>query len=293
MPDLDDFELEHTGSPEGSPRPYRPDPEPEPEKKGGLLFPAILALAAILAIGLLAVVYVSFRTPTEREIEATPPPVEATSLATPAPSATPVTLPPLDASDDFVRQMVTALSSHPELGRWIAEKGLIMTLTAVTVNVATGESPRPHLLFLAPKTRFVPKRVGRSLVPDPASFAGYDVMADAVASVDATAAAQAYLTLEPLFDVAFQDFGMPEVRFRAMLERAIDNLVAVPDLPSEVALVPHATTFRYDNPRYEELSPAQKQFLRMGPRNVKVIRGKLQEFQAALKKGPEAPTPES
>ena len=285
MPDLEDFEIEHTGSPEGSPTPYRPDPEPE--KKGGLLFPAILALAAILAVGLLAVVYLSFRTPVERELEATPPRVEATPLPTPAPSATPVDLPPLDASDDFVRQMVTALSSHPELGRWLAQKGLVQTLTAVTVNVATGESPRPHLLFLAPKTRFVPRRVGRSLVPDPASFTGYDVMADAVASVNAAAAAQAYVTLEPLFDLAFQDFGMPEVRFRAMLNRALDNLVAVPDLTSEVTLVPHATSFRYENPRYEELSPAQKQFLRMGPRNVKVIRGKLRELQAALKAGPQ------
>ena len=287
MPDLEDFEIEHTGSPDESPTPYRPDPQPE--KKSGLLFPAILALGAIVAIGLLAVVYMSFRTPVEPEAEPTPPQVTATPLPTPAPSATPVMLPALDESDEFVRQMMAALSSHPELARWIAESGLVRTLTAVTVNVATGESPRPHLLFLAPKTRFVPTRVGRSLVPDPASFAGYDVMADAIASVDSAAAAQAYLTVEPLFDVSFQDFGMPEVRFRAMVDRAIDNLLAVPDLPRGVELVPHATTFRYRNARYEELSPAQKQFLRMGPRNVKIVRDALKDFQAALEAGP-APT---
>lgn len=279
MPDLEDFELERTGSPDESPTPYRPDPEPE-KKGGGLLFPAILAIAAIAAIGLLAVLYLTFRTPVVPEMEATPPPVADTP--TPAPTATPVVLPALDESDDLVRRLVTALSSNPELGRWVAETSLIRTLTVVTVNVATGESPRPHLLFLAPKTRFVPTRVGRSLVPDPASYAGYDVMADAAASLDPVAIAETYRTVEPLFDVAFQDFGMPDVRFRAMLDRAIDNLLAVPALPSEAELVPHATTFRYGNARFEELTPAQKQFLRMGPRNVKVIQGQLKAFQAAL-----------
>ena len=53
--------------------------------------------------------------------------------------------------------------------------------------------------------------------------------------------------------------------------------------PTEgVELVPHATSFRYRDPRYEDLTPAQKQFLRMGPRNVKIIQGKLREIAAAL-----------
>jgi hypothetical protein len=273
-----------TGSPD-EPPPYRPDPE----KKGGLLFPALLALAAIAAIGLLAVLYLVFRAPEEPEVVTTPPPFAVpTPRPTPSPSATPVVLPSLGESDDLVRQLLTAISANPEMARWIAQSGLIQTLTVVTVNVATGESPRPHLLFLAPKTRFVPRRVGRSLVPDPAGFAGYDVMADAITSLDAGATARAYRTVEPLFEVAFKDYGMPEVRFRAMLDRAITNLLAVPVLKAEVELMPHATTFRYVNPRYEQLSPAQKQFLRMGPRNVKLVQAKLREISGALAAPPVA-----
>ena len=135
--------------------------------------------------------------------------------------------------------------------------------------------------------------MGRSLIPDPASFLGYDVMADAVASLDPAAAAGAYRTVEPLFDVAFEDFGMPDVRFRTILDRAIDNLLAVPALPREVELVPHATSFRYANPGYEQLTPAQKQFLRMGPRNVKAIQGKLGEIQAALRAEATASPPDA
>ena len=142
------------------------------------------------------------------------------------------------------------------------------------------------------QSEFVPTRVGRTLVPDPAGFAGYDVMADAVASLDPSAAADRYRDLEPLFEVAFQDFGMPDTRFRTILDQALDNLLAVPDLPRDVALVPHATSFRYGNPRYEGLTPAQKQFLRMGPRNVKVIQGQLAAFKDALAERPAA-TPEA
>jgi hypothetical protein len=76
-----------------------------------------------------------------------------------------------------------------------------------------------------------------------------------------------------------------------MLRRAIDNLLAVPALDAEVELVPHATTFRYRDPRYQELSPAQKQFLRMGPGNVKTVQGKLREIKAALAAPAERPAP--
>jgi hypothetical protein len=272
----EDYELGQTDPEE--PSPYRPDPE---KKGGGLLFPALLALAAIAAIGLLAVLYLAFKGPDEPEPASTPPPISIPT-PTPAPSATPVVLPPLDQSDDLVRELMTALSAHPELARWLAQTHLIQTVTVVTVNVATGESPKPHLKFLAPKTQFVPKRTGRAFVPDPASFAGYDIMADAIASLDATSTAETYRTFEPLFEIAFKDFGMPDTRFRAILDRAIGNLVKAPVPGADVELIPHATTFRYRDPKYEDLTPAQKQFLRMGPRNVKIIQGKLREIAAAL-----------
>ena len=113
-----------------------------------------------------------------------------------------------------------------------------------------------------------------------------------MASLDPAATAALYRNLEPLFEVAFQDFGMPDTRFRTILHQAIDNLLAVPELPADVALVPHATSFRYGNPLYEQLSPAQKQFLRMGPKNVKTIQSRLRDFQAALRAEPSPPEAE-
>ena len=65
MPDdLDDFDLEPTRrqAEEDTVRPYRPDPE---KKSGGLLFPATLALVAVVATALLAVVFFVFRHPSK------------------------------------------------------------------------------------------------------------------------------------------------------------------------------------------------------------------------------------
>ena len=83
MGDFDDYEL-GTG-PDEPPSPYRPDPE---KKGGGLLFPALLALAAIAAIGILALLYMMFRTPAEPEPEPSPAPITVPT-PTPAPRASP------------------------------------------------------------------------------------------------------------------------------------------------------------------------------------------------------------
>jgi DUF3014 family protein len=290
MPDDDDLE-DFRIKPTSSEPPVDMVPPDLLEEKRGFLFPATLAIIALVAVALLAVVYFVFRNPAAPKAIPRP----AASVATPAPaaSATPaVRLPALDESDAFVRQTASGLSAHPEVARWLGRTALVRTLTVVVVNVADGETPRPHLEFLAPKQRFrAARRPGRVIVPDPAGFAGYDVFGDAIASVDATVAANAYRTLEPLFDAAYVDLGHPERGFRRALDKAVKALLAVPVLPADVEIVPHAVGFRYADPKLEALAPAQKQFLRIGPRNVRLVQGKLREVQAALAPPAAAPAP--
>jgi hypothetical protein len=287
MPDnLDDFDLEPTRrqADEGT-HLYRPEPEKKPS---GLFFPATLALIAVIAIALLAVVFFVFRHPSKPKTEPGPVPLAAAPAAASPAAALDVALPPLDESDAFVRQIAAGLSANPEIVRWLARTALVRTLTVVVVNVAAGETPRPHLDFLAPQQRFrAARRPARLLVPDPAGFAGYDVFGDAISSVDSAVAASAYHTLAPLFEAAYVELGHPEGGFPAALDEAIRSLLAVPVLREDVELVPHAIGFRYADPKLEALTPAQKQFLRIGPRNVRLVQGKLKELAAAL--APPAP----
>ncbi len=280
--DLDDFDIEPTRRGDETVR--RPPGGDGP--RGGIGFPMILAAVSILAIALLGVLFLVFRQPSQPA--ATPVPLAAAPVATAGSPAPAIALPSLDTSDGFVRGIAATLSAHPELARWLAQASLVRTLTAVVDNVANGETPRPHLELLAPKQRFkAQRRPARQIAPDPAGFTSYDVFADAIASVDASAAATAYRTLAPLFEAAYVDLGHPEGGFPRALDRAIQALVAVPVLREDIALVPHAIGFRYADPELEALRAAQKQFLRIGPRNVRIVQQKLRELAAAL--APERP----
>jgi len=275
---LDELELERT--PESAGDADTGAAALSPSREG--LLPYVLVGLALLGGGILVLLLLLFRTPASpRPATASAPPASgARGPASPSPA---VLLPRLDDSDALARSLAAALSSHPELARWLGRSGLVRTLAAVVTNVADGESPRPHLEFLAPARRFGTRRAERGLlVADAAGFAGYDAFGDVVASVDARAAVSAYRTLEPLFDEAHRELGHPEGRFRQSLDKAIAALLAAPVPPDDAALVSHATLVRWADPALEDLTPAQKQFLRTGPRNVRQVQAKLRDVQAAL-----------
>ncbi len=276
MPDLDDFEMRTTEEEGRETERFDAPLERHPSRLGPLVL-ALLALAALLAVG----AYVFRYQPWKSRTQTLASPAPAAQAPLPAASARPA-LPPLDASDEYVRRIAAGLAARPELARWLAASGLVRTATAVVSNIADGETPRPHLGFLAPSQRFRARGAsGRRIVPDPAGFAGYDAFGDTIAALDAQAAAAAYQGLEPLFDAAYRDLGHPE-GFRHGLDRAIAALLAVPVPASDAELLPHAVGFRWADQRLEGLSAAQKQFLRIGPRNEQLVQAKLRELQAAL-----------
>jgi hypothetical protein len=255
----------------------RPPEEPGPPRRG--LPGGPFAALALLVVGLAAVAFLVLR-----RAGPSPSPV-ATSTPTPVasgPAAPSASLPPLDESDGLVRELARGLSTHPQLAAWLATPGLVRTLTVVVDNVASGETPAPHLRFLAPKTGFRARESGRRLVPDPRGFAGYDAFADAVGALDAAGCARVYQQLAPLFETAYRELGHPQGGFPAALERAIAALLQAPVPPADVPLVRHATVFEYADPKLEALTPAQRQFLRLGPRNVGLIQSKLRELARAL-----------
>jgi hypothetical protein len=277
---LDELELERTPRLPGDEKRSRAD---VPRERG---LPYLLVALALLGSALLAAMLFLFRTPAgPRASAAAPGPDVApgATISSPAPTAP---LPSLDDSDAFARGLAATLSSHPELAKWLGRNALVRTVAAVVTNVADGESPRPHLEFLAPARPFrgVARSRGR-LAADPAGFQSYDTFGDVVASIDAPGAAAAYRSIEPLFDEAHRELGHPEGRFRRSLDRAIAALLATPVPPEDAELVAHATMLRYADPALEALTPAQKQLLRAGPRNVRLLQAKLRELQAAL--GPE------
>jgi hypothetical protein len=271
MSQLDDFDIVKEPSPPG-----------QDERTASALWPVILAAVAILAAAG-AYYYWTGPDPAQNAPAAVAPErrggEQSRRLAEPGED---IPLPPLDESDELVRQLVRKLSEHPTVAAWLATDGLIRSFTVVTVNIANGSHPERHLRAIAPSEPFLTRGdEGRQTI-DPGSYARYDRYAAAVAEIDARGAARLYATLKPRIEEAYRELGEPSRSFDEVLERAIVQLLRVPVVNGPIALTPKPMSYAYADPRLEALTPPQKHLLRMGPNNVRLIQEKLREIAGYL-----------
>ena len=270
MDELSDYELQKT------------DEESAPAGPGGTR-PLVLwiAAAAIVTAGVAA--YFWFWSPRPQEAPTSTAPTVA-YRPVPAPAgaaAAAIDVPPLSETDPLVRRLVSALSSHPRVAAWLTTPNLIRTFTVAVENITIGATPARHLRVLRPVGPFSVIEDDEVMHIDPRSYERYNGIADAVASIDAAGAATLYATLRPRFDEAYRELGHAG-GFDAALERAIAILVATPVPAAPVPLVYKGALNAFADPRLEALTDAEKQFLRVGPRNMRLIQGKLREIAAEL-----------
>jgi hypothetical protein len=192
-------------------------------------------------------------------------------------------LPALAESDAWVRAQAGELSANPVFTSWLRQDELVSRFVASVDNVTDGFTPRAHLPFLAPARSFeVVERPDGSFVTAPASFARYDAIGAALASVDAEAGARLYRRDAPLLEAAFRELGYGGIAFDERAAAAVRLLLETPVPNGEETLVQPAVYWRYEDETLEGLTQAQKQLLRMGPRNVERVQAKLRELADRL-----------
>ena len=246
----------------------------------------LMAISVGVLIVAAAIGYVALRRspplqPARATDEPTAAPSEPASHLRPEPGED-IVLPPLDETDSLVLQLVQRLSAHPRVAAWLALKGLIRNFTVVTLNISNGETPAVHLRRLAPASRFRVREAAGTVYLDPRSYQRYDAYADAVSGLDARGTARLYATLKPRITEASRELGNPTGDFDPVLERAIVELLRVPVVDGDVRVTAKIISYAFADPRLEALSAAQRQFLRMGPRNVRMVQSKLREIAPYL-----------
>ncbi len=219
----------------------------------------------------------------------TAPELTAASPAVPTRANEPVANQPppsLDEGDAKLKQLGAGWSKDPLYGRWLQQLSL-RHLVAAAQLVADGESPRSALPFLSISGPFTVREEGRATQErrflTKASFARYDVLGKLIGSVDAGAAGDAYVALRPYCDAAFSEIGPAGKRFDDQLTAAVRRVVNVRFPQGEVELVPKGAVYAYADPTLESLSAAEKQVLRMGPTNGRVLQRQLSDFARRAK----------
>ncbi len=266
MPDIFDYELEKTAE---EPPPARP--------RSALVW--ILVLLFLGAAAVAVYVVLSRRSA---------PPARVVSKSVTAPAASQplgsapgsLVLPPLGETDALVRELVRRLSSHPKVAAWLATDGLVRRFAIDVSNVADGRTPARQLPMLRPATGFAVVEKPDGPIVDPRSYARYDSLAEAAASLDAAGIAQLYGTLKPRIEEAAHELG--DAPFDSTLERTLVQLLRTPIVEDPIRLQPKGAGYAFADPRLESLTAAQKQLLRMGAGNVRQIKSSLRAVALAL-----------
>jgi hypothetical protein len=289
MDRLDDFRLGSDLEP----------PPPEQEPGGGSRAPIWIAAGVLLvAAAVVGIVFLRRPAPVPAAAESVPQATAAPQTEARAPlgpDVEPIDLPPLVLTDPLVRDLLGRLSSSPTLAAWLASNGLIRAFVVSVENVADGVSPAKHARALAPRSPFRTQSEGDVVTVDPRSYARYDGIANAAASLDPAGLARVYSILKPRLLEAYTELGHPRGELDVVVERAIVHLLQTPVVDEPIVLRPRVLSFRYDRDDLEALSAAQKQLLRMGPRNVRVVQDQLRAvarelgIPAARLQAPESP----
>jgi hypothetical protein len=245
--------------------------EPAPERRTGRWI-----AVALLIVASAAAAYIVFGRSSPAEPERVGVAVADQPVTQPV-TASQDDLPPLAEMDPVVRQLVGALSSHPRLLAWLATDNLLRNIVEVVDAIAANRTPARLLPVLAPGQPFAVERRGDAATIDPRSFARYDAVVDAFASVDAERTAEVYARLRPRLEEAYRERFVGG-SFHDRLREALAVLADTPTPPAAMAVVPFGAGYAFADPDLESRSPAQKHLLRTGPRNVRIVKSRLQEL---------------
>lgn len=188
----------------------------------------------------------------------------------------------LDESDPVVREHARALSTSVRFGQWLGSKELVRKFVAAADNIANGLSPKPQADFWVPAGGFrAVNRVAGTFV-DESSYDRYDPVAEVFLSLNTDATVTFYRALRPLIQEAYRDLGYPDTDFSDTLVKAMGELLETPVVEGPIRLEKKILSYAIVDQTLEGLSQAQKQLLRTGPKNTRLIQGKIRELAAAL-----------
>lgn len=187
----------------------------------------------------------------------------------------------MEEGDKLLRQELTSLS--PGMTNLLQTPKVMDKLVKVINDFSQGQRPFDHTRFFKMDTPFIAETDKQGYYLSEASYRRYDSFAKSFAEIDAAAAVKSYLKMRPFLEKSYEQFGYPDsYKLEDIMKKAAAELIAAPVVDGRVGLVRPTVHYKFENEMLENLSPPQKQMLRMGPKNTRMIQKKLRELVQQL-----------
>lgn len=191
-------------------------------------------------------------------------------------------LPKLDQSDAEYTRDLLAVASQLQL--FLFNKQQIRKTVLSINDMAQGLRPPAKRLreISFPQPFSVTEKEGRLYISTQA-YHRYDNLALAINSINKHAAVALYKKYLPLFQIVFAELSYPDnYQLMDSIKAATGKVLQAPVITGKIEVIRPSVRYKFADPKLEKLSALDKQMLRMGPENTRMIQNKLRELIEAL-----------
>ena len=192
-------------------------------------------------------------------------------------------LAPLSDSDASVLGALTRVANNQAVAGLIVSSELVRHIVMTIDNLPRSKVATRLLPVKPPSGQFIVMNVdGGDLSLSPANARRYRSYVRLAQTLETSRLIAVYVHFYPLFQQAYEELGYPNLYFNDRVVESIDDLLAAPDMDSQVKLVQPKVLYLFADPDLEELSAGQKTMIRIGPENAAAIKAKLREIRREL-----------
>lgn len=192
------------------------------------------------------------------------------------------TLPRLDSSDTFFRDLLLSDKPNTDIISWLQVDDLIRRTASYLDGLARGSMLSKIFPLTNPQGKFTTHQQGDMIWLNAGNYERYDSTVNAIMSLDMQRIAAIFHLIRPLLEKAFAELGYQPRQMDGIILRSIDNILATPVIVEPLQLYSESVTYKFSDPKLEALLPIQKQLIRTGPENTQRIQQQALALKRAL-----------
>lgn len=209
------------------------------------------------------------------------PDAETETSSTSLEEESPVSPPPsLNESDTWIVEEYKDRDAYTD--RALDGEHLIRKLVTAADLIQRGENPASQLSHLKPAGDFIVEQREEKLFISPQNYARYEPAVKALERLSSDETLKNYEFLLPLFREAYDELGNDNSHWEVRAMETLDRLIEMEIPEGDFEVLDAGGIYIYANDTYEDLPPAQKIMIRIGPENARRVQARLIQLKRAL-----------